>query len=58
MHERKITEGQRRASRGKNINQNNFPKANRLKGKLNNKDEKTHKPLTKTSTSDIADSDR
>lgn len=41
MHERKITDGQRQAW-GKNINQNNFHKGNKLKGKPNNKDEKTH----------------
>lgn len=58
MHQSRITEGQRWASRRKNINQNNFHKGNRWKAKLNNKDEKTHKPLTKASTSDIADSDR
>lgn len=51
MYEWRIT-GQKRSSRGKDINQNNFQKGNRLKGKTNNKDEKTHKP--NTSTSDIA----
>lgn len=43
MHKSKITDGQRQASRGKSINQNNFRKGNKLKDKPNfNKDEKTH----------------